>query len=70
MIEAYEARQKQKAWEMYLCKFQHMTKENFITFEDFWDKIIAPKQPQKSDEELRKDIERVKKIHQSKGGDR
>ena len=36
IIKAIEKRNENKAWELYLSKYQHMTTENYMSFEDFY----------------------------------
>lgn len=53
---------------MYLTKFPNMSKNNYISFDDFWDgvKNKKPKQ-EKTVEEIREEFDEIRKIHQGRG---
>ena len=59
LVKAYEAREKDKAFQLWLVRYRHMTKENFISFEDFY---LSLKQPvdKRSAAEI---VEDTKKLH-------
>jgi hypothetical protein len=40
--KAFEKRNEEKAWQMWLMRFQHMTKKNFVPFAHFMKKAIRP----------------------------
>lgn len=42
LVKAYEAREKDQAFQMWLVRYRHMTKENFISFEDFYLSLKKP----------------------------
>ena len=35
IMKAIRKREERDLWELYLMRYQHMTKDNFISFEDF-----------------------------------
>jgi len=53
---------------MYLTKFPDMTKESFISFDNFWTKA-RNKQPkdERSVDEIKAEFNEIKKIHQGRG---
>lgn len=42
LVKAYEAREKDQAFQMWLVRYRHMTTENFISFEDFYLSLKKP----------------------------
>lgn len=40
--KAFEKRNEEKAWQMWLMRFQHMTKKNFVPFSQFMKKALRP----------------------------
>lgn len=36
LINAYEKQSEEKAWQLYLTKYQHMTEENYVPFDEFY----------------------------------
>lgn len=39
---AHKNREKKKAWDMWLTKYPTMTKDNFISFDEFYKAVTAP----------------------------
>jgi hypothetical protein len=68
LAKSYEKREESKAWEMYLTKFPNMTKENYISFNDFWNGV-KNRQPEqeKTVDEIREEFNEIRKIHQGRG---
>lgn len=71
---AAEKHQEERLWDMWLMQYQHMDKENFVSFEDFLNKFRTAAQRQNAataKQETAEDIlewaERVKAFDQ-KGG--
>jgi len=42
LIKALEEYKKEKAWQVWLAKYQHMDKESYVPFEDFYKKTKVP----------------------------
>jgi hypothetical protein len=63
IAKAFEKREEDKAWQMWLVKYQHMDKNNFVPFTDFLKKSIRPSinKPNKTTEELIQMAEEIKK---------
>lgn len=61
--KAFKKREERKNWEIWLAKYQHMDKSNFISFEDFIKKSNKPVN-NLSEEEVVKNSESVRKVHQ------
>jgi hypothetical protein len=40
--KAFDKREKEKAWQMWLMRYQHMSKKNFVPFSQFMKKAIRP----------------------------
>jgi predicted metal-dependent hydrolase len=40
--KAFDKREEEKAWQMWLMRFQHMTQKNFVPFSQFMKKAIRP----------------------------
>lgn len=64
--KAFEKIEEQKAWQMWLIKFQHMDKSNFVEFSKFYKQLKKPKviESEKNSEELLEMAEKIKKIDQ------
>lgn len=41
--KVYDKELEEKAWQMWLVQYPNMTKNNFLTFNEFKEKIIPPK---------------------------
>ena len=61
--KAFEKREERKNWEIWLAKYQHMDKSNFISFEDFIKNSNKPVN-NISKEEVIENSESVRKVHQ------
>ena len=66
--KAKEKREEQKAWGMWLVKYQNMDKDNFIPFSEFYKKATTPAYVSKrSVEDILKDAQEIQnKIKASK----
>lgn len=65
----YEKREEQKAWEMYLMKYQHMGKKDHIEFKDFYQKQREPTEIRPKDDILQ-EVEAIREaIRKKKGGE-
>lgn len=42
LVKAYENRERDKAFQMWLVLYQNMTKENFMSFEDYYQSLKKP----------------------------
>lgn len=42
ILYAEEKQEEEKAWQMWLMKYQHMDKKNFVPFKDFFKKMTQP----------------------------
>lgn len=49
----------QKAWDMWLARYQHMTKEDYISFEEFYNPKSEQKTSVKSQTEILKDVKSI-----------
>lgn len=58
IIKAMEEKHKKLAWDLYIAKYQHMTQENYISFEEFYnpEKRIE-KEDRRTAEEIIKESE-------------
>lgn len=65
---ALKKEREQTAWELWLAKYPHMTKENFIAFEDFRDKLYPKtgKITQKTKMEIQKEMLVLAVTHRSR----
>jgi hypothetical protein len=65
VLKGLEKREGRKAWEMWLMKYPHMTKENFIPFSQFYSKLTQPisKRPA---EEILAEADEIRKQVQSR----
>lgn len=53
-------REDRKLWELYLTKYQHMDKTNFIPFEEFFKKPESEEVAKKTDDEIIEDAYRIR----------
>lgn len=68
LVKAVEKRDKKELWEIWLAKYPHMTKDNFIDFETFWKRRNQPiQQPEYVGESVEDTFNRFKKIAQGEG---
>ena len=67
-LNRLEMQEERKAWELYLVAYGNMDKKTFKTFDEFYNKKKNAKQSKKTKEEIIAEAERVKAIHQKKGG--
>jgi hypothetical protein len=59
VIKLYEDADERKAWEMWLARYQHMTKDDYVSFESFYSK--APEVLYKeSAEDILADVESIR----------
>ncbi|ALY08073.1 hypothetical protein BhaS171_00017 [Bacillus phage vB_BhaS-171] len=58
IIKALQKRAEERAFQLYTVKYQQMDKENYISFEDFYNPQ-QPKVESKSEEEILKDVKRI-----------
>jgi hypothetical protein len=66
--KAFEKRNEEKAWQMWLMRFQHMTQKNFVPFSQFMKKAIRPMVEESSEptEDLIAMAEKIKAADQVK----
>lgn len=63
--KAIEKKNKKEMWDIWLAKYPHMTKENFIDFDTFWKRRYQPVvQPEHAGESVEDTFNRFKKIAQ------
>lgn len=62
-IKAVEKNSERQAWEQWLVAYQSMTKENFISFNDYLKQLKQPQQPRdnRTDDEIIQDAENILK---------
>lgn len=63
----YEERNDKKMWELYLCVYPNMTKETYVSFEEF--KKPKPSKPKKTKEEILNDVRLIMDSVIEEGGD-
>ena len=56
LIKAYEQYVDKKAWSRWLVDYQYMTKDNFVSFEQFKKDLRKPKTSDKSKTEILKEM--------------
>jgi hypothetical protein len=66
ILKAFAKAEERKAWDLYVVKFQHMDKKNYMTFSKFYKQAQGQAEPKQTTEEIRKIAEVVKKKHQAK----
>lgn len=57
----FEKQQEQKAWELYISKYQHMDEKTFIPFSKFYESMKPKKISKKSAEEILSDVKKIRK---------
>jgi hypothetical protein len=67
--KAMDKREEEKAWQMWLMRYQHMGRKNFVPFSQFYKKAIQPslEQPSQSADELIRMAEQIKAADRSRG---
>lgn len=58
---ALEHREEEKAWQMWLMKYQHMTDKNFIPFSQFYTKATQAQPSKRSAEEILAEAEEIRR---------
>lgn len=73
ILKAYSKESENRAWERWLVDYRNMTKDNFISFEEYKEKLFAPNIIQEkylTKEELLKEAAEIeRKITNKKRGD-
>lgn len=73
ILKAYKKESESRAWERWLVDYRSMTKDNFISFEEYKEKLFAPNIIQEkclTKEELLKEAAEIeRKITNKKRGD-
>jgi hypothetical protein len=64
ILYALEKETEKILWEMWLLKYQHMDKDNFINFEDFKNKALKQNCTNKSYKEIEKEMKKIVKMHE------
>ena len=64
IVKAIEKKNEDRAWQMWLVQYQHMTKENYISFEDFY----SPTKQVESDQSVDEILNEVRNIISMKKG--
>ena len=52
IIKAYQEKEKEKAWQVYLTVYPKMTEETFVSFDDWMEEMISRKESNESVEEI------------------
>jgi len=61
--KAIEEQAKEKAWQRWLAEYPYMTKENFISFEDFYKALVVPAHiSQRTTEEILADVYEIREM--------
>ncbi|MEC2070343.1 hypothetical protein [Alkalihalophilus marmarensis] len=60
-FKAVEQEQDQKLWEMWLARYQHMDKDNFLSFEQFKINSKSQRSIKRSEEEVLEDADNILK---------
>jgi len=61
--KAHEKKEEQKAWEIWLAKYPHMTKKNFVGWEEFLRKLKTPAiKPKQTNETVQDTYNRFKQM--------
>lgn len=59
-------KEKQKAWDMWLIKYQHMDKESFVPFSEFYRTLTQPLST-RSKEDILKDVNEIRNRARKEG---
>lgn len=70
ITKAYEKELESKLWDRWLIEYKYMSKDNFITFEDYVDKMLGRDKDTTSKEDLLKMASEIEKKISSKRGDK
>lgn len=62
--KAFDKRKEQKAWQLYLMKYQNMTSEDYMSFEDFYN---PREQSNKSEKEILTDVKEILSAFKKEG---
>lgn len=58
---AIEKREEEKAWSMWLMKYQHMNKKTFTPFSAFYKTMTSSETSKRSTADILKDVEEIRK---------
>lgn len=65
--KADESKGKEKIWDMWIVLYGNMTKETFISFEDFYDRFIPKKVKSEGELSIQETYEHYKKVARGNG---
>lgn len=60
ILKAFEKREEEKAWQMWLTLYPNMTKEKFMSFSEYYQKLRQPIST-RSTEEILAEVEEIRK---------
>lgn len=66
--KAVDKREEQKAWDMWLMKFQHMTQKSFIPFSSYYKSLSAPNVSRRPTEEILQEAQKIREKARSSEG--
>jgi hypothetical protein len=58
-MSACKNKQVEKQWDMWIARFQHMTRSDFISFDDFCKRASSPQASRKTEQEIMDDVELI-----------
>lgn len=64
ILHAIKKENENKAWQMWIAKYQHMKEENFVPFSEFYKEAIKPKPQKKNDEEVESELLKVVRAYE------
>jgi hypothetical protein len=64
--KAREKREKQKAWDMWLTKYQHMDEKTFLPFSEFYRKLTQPIST-RATEDILNEVEEIRRLSRKEG---
>lgn len=59
MVEAYESKYEERAWDIYVSIYPNMNKETFIPFEEFYKPSTEVKVENKSEDKILMDVKNI-----------
>ncbi|TYS68656.1 hypothetical protein FZC76_06830 [Sutcliffiella horikoshii] len=65
-MKSLEKKREEKAWQLYLARYQHMTKENYMPFDEFYSPTISS-ESDKSEKEILEDVKGILNAFKKEG---
>lgn len=65
ILKAYEKREEDKAWQLYLARYQHMDEKSFMPFEEFYNPQPMQQIENKTEAEILESVKQILDSHKA-----